>query len=175
MANTQRMTRKSLGEILIQAGVIDDPELQAARAEQAQTNEPLAEVLVRREFATEAQIAQTLASRLSLPYLSAAQVDVSPSAAALVPPALMRAHGLVPLDRFGTCVTLLVSGLLSTEVLEQIEQHTGCEVHLYVGTASDVRELIDRLDGQAEAEADPSAEAARPADHGPSTPQVATG
>lgn len=149
MANLHRMTRKKLGEILLQAGVIDELELKTALVEQGRTHQLLGEILVQREFTSEVDIAKTLVTQFSLPYLSAQDIDLPPYAADLLPIDLMRAHLLVPLDRFGTCLTLLVAGLLDAEVLQEIEQHTGCTVQVFVGTASDVRDLIGRIEALA--------------------------
>jgi type IV pilus assembly protein PilB len=152
MANIQRMSRKKLGEILVQAGVIDDLQLQAALTEQARTKELLGEVLVRRGFVTETDIVQTIALQFSLPYLSAEQIELAPAALDLLPLDLMRQHQVVPLDRFGPIVTVLCAGLLNTDLLNQIEQHTGCEVQLFITTATDVKTLIGRIEERASAE-----------------------
>ena len=155
MANLQRMTRKKLGEILIQAGVIDDLQLQTALTEQGRTNELLGEILVRRGFVTETDIVQTIAVQFSLPYLSAAQVEPSPAVAGLLPLDLMRKHQIVPLDRFGNVLTLVSAGMLNAEVLAQIEQHTGCEVQLFVGTLTDVKTLIAQIESASPAASAP--------------------
>jgi len=153
MPNVQRMTRKTLGEVLIQAGMIDDLQLQAAMADLKDGRQTLGEALVRREFAAERDIAQALVTQFSLPYLSASQITVPGQVASLLPLDLMRRHLLAPIDRFGNCLTILAADVLNAEVLAQIESHTGCEVQVFVGTAEDVRELIARIETEPEPDA----------------------
>lgn len=162
MAKVQRMTRRKLGEILVQSGVIDDLQLQAALEEQRRTQELLGEVLVRRGFATETQIVQIIAEQFSVPYLGAVQIELNPRTAHLLPPEFMRQHLVVPLDRFGNCLTVLIAGMLNADVLAQIEQQAGCTVRLFIGTVSDVRELItqvEALGARAEGDSDEPAPA----------------
>jgi len=171
MANIQRLTRKKLGTILLEAGIIDDIQLQAALTEQAETHEVLGEILVRHGFCSEHDIVTVVASQFSLPFLAAEQIDLVPQMATLLPPAFLRKHLIAPLDRFGTCLSLLTAGLLTAEVVAQIEQRTGCDVQLFIGTISDVKELLTQM-----AEADPSRqpESARPAAAAPAAKSSAS-
>ena len=163
MANIQRMTRKKLGEILVQAGVVDDLQLQAALAEQAGSGGLLGEILVRRGMVNETDIVRTIATQFSLPYLSAEQLEISSKVAKLLPVEFMRRNHLVPLDRFGNCLTVLIAGMLGADVLTQIEKQTDCKVRLFIGTASDVRELIAQIDAVAAENKDKPDKSEKPA------------
>lgn len=142
MPKIQRLTRKRLGQILVEAGVIDEVQLQGALAEQSTTREPLGEILVRRGFCTESDIVKVLVSQYSLPFIEAKQVELDPRVVRLLPLEFMQEHLLVPLGRFGNCLTLLATGVLPPEVTGEIEKRTGCESHLFITTVTDIRNLL---------------------------------
>lgn len=58
--NSFNLQQKNLGELLINAGIINKEQLQVALDEQKKTNEPLGKILIRLGFATEENIINIL-------------------------------------------------------------------------------------------------------------------
>jgi type IV pilus assembly protein PilB len=77
--------RKKLGETLVQAGLLSEEDLRTALAEHKRTGERLGIVLVRLNFATEHQIAKTLAHQLGFPYVNLADNPPEPGVQSLIP------------------------------------------------------------------------------------------
>ena len=148
MVRVHRLTRKRLGQILVEAGVIDEVQLQGALAQQKRTRQPLGEILVSHGFCTETDIVKVLVSQYSLPFLSADQIELVPRVVRLLPMEFLREHLIVPLQRFGNCLALLATGVPAPEVLDAIQRQTGCEVQLFVSTVSDVKSLLERVEGE---------------------------
>ncbi len=92
MARAARATRKRLGEILIEEGVIGDDHLVAALEEQQRTGELLGETLVKMSYATEDDIAASVVVQFGLPYLSAKQYRISDAMTKIFPPRLLRQY-----------------------------------------------------------------------------------
>lgn len=149
MAKVRRMTKKRLGELLVDEGLITDDQVQEALAEQKKTKELLGEVLVRKSYVTEQDIARTLATQFSLPFISARKYNVPKEVADLVPDEMLEKYQFVPIDQFADVLTIVVSGVVDTAALEEIEKLTGCTVKVCVGTATDVREVRERFKGEA--------------------------
>ena len=61
------MARKRLGEILVQAGVIDEVQLKAALGEQRKWGRPLGQTLVEMRFIDESTLVRLLSTQLNIP------------------------------------------------------------------------------------------------------------
>jgi type IV pilus assembly protein PilB len=136
------MTKKRLGELLLQEGVISDEQLKQGLDEQQQTGELVGDILVRKGFCTESDVARTISTQFSFPYISVQNYYVSPEMAALFPLATLERNLFVPIDRFGDVLSVVVAGLLDQDVVDEIEQKTSCTAQVYVGMVSEVKQVI---------------------------------
>jgi type IV pilus assembly protein PilB len=141
----QRMTKRKLGEVLLQERLVSKEQIEEALADQSVTGELLGEILVRKGYVAERNIAETVATQYSLPYLEPDQYYISGDIIHLLPMELIEKHSVVPLDRFGDILTLVVAGPLDEDVIREIEQRTGCHVHIFVSTVSAVKKTVDTL------------------------------
>jgi hypothetical protein len=89
--------RPKLGELLVQAGAIDDAQLQSALGEQRQWGRPLGMTLVRMGFLDEDTLIQTLATQLKLPVVKLSGKQVNPEVLERVPIDLAEKHRCIPL------------------------------------------------------------------------------
>jgi hypothetical protein len=138
------MTKKRLGELLIEAGYIKDEQLQQVLAEQRKTGELLGEVLVRLGMVTEENIAQTLVAQFGIPFMRASQYFISKDMAKLFPEAMLNQYMFVPVDRIGNVLVIISAGLLNQDIVNELERATGCKVQAYIGIQSDVRKAIQK-------------------------------
>ena len=142
MVNIAKLTKKRLGEILVSEGLINDEQVQEALKKQSETGELLGEVLVKLGYVSEGDIARTIATQFSLPYLDASRYNVSKEIVELVPLDTMMENQFVALDRIGKTLIIAVSGLLNEKVYEELERKTGCQVQVYVSTAAQVAKTV---------------------------------
>lgn len=142
MANVRRMTRKRLGELLLQEGLINEKQLETGLEEQKQTGELVGEILVRKGYITESDIARTISTQFSFPYLSVSHYYIAPEMFSLFSLQELEKNLFVPIDRFGDVLTIVVAGLLDQEVLDAIERQTKCSLQVYVGTVTEVKSVI---------------------------------
>jgi len=139
------MTRKRLGEILIAEGLITNEHLQDALQIQRFEPKMLGEILVEKSFVTEADIAKTLTVQFQVPYLSPQNYDITEEILDLLPREMYYQYLFIPVDRFHNILTIIMAGLLPREVIEDIQTRTGCELAIYIGTATEVRERLYEL------------------------------
>ncbi len=144
MVNVSRMSKKKLGEILLQADLITQEQVEEALVEQSQTGELTGEILVRKGYVSEENIAETIAKQFSLPYISTEKYYSPPEVIDLLPVPFMQKNQIVPLDRFGNTLTIAVAGAFDDEILRKVEEMTSCQIQVYVSTISDVRTAIER-------------------------------
>jgi hypothetical protein len=138
-----RATRKRLGEILIDQGLIHDEHLIAALQEQKRTGELLGETLVRMGYATEDDIASTIVIQFGLPFLPVKKYRINDEVKSLFPPRLLKQYQFLPVDRIGRVLSVVAGGLLTPDILSELEQMAGARILVYVGKQSDIAELID--------------------------------
>lgn len=78
-------SRKKIGELLVEAGAIDQLQLDSALGHQRQWGGRLGDVLVKRGFLREATIIEVLSKHLDIPMVRLAQTHVDPRALQLLP------------------------------------------------------------------------------------------
>jgi hypothetical protein len=88
--------RPSLAGLLVGAGLTSYEQITEALEEGLGTGERLGEVIVRRGWATEEDLAQLLAEQWSLPYLSGAHINADPAAVEQLPLPRARELGALP-------------------------------------------------------------------------------
>ena len=88
--------RKQLGQMLIEAGAIDEATLRTALADQRRWGRPLGRTLVELRLIREEDLVRVLGQQLGLPSVDLDRVNVAPAVIALVPSSLAFQHNIVP-------------------------------------------------------------------------------
>lgn len=154
------MSRKRIGDILLERKAITPAQLEAGLAAQKRTRQRLGVTLVQQGLISEVQLAQAIAASLNLGTVDLAQAQPDWSAVHMLRARFCEAHELFPfaIDKQGPVKRLLValSDPLNQPAIEEIEFTTGLKVLPYVSTHSQVRTAILRYyhkHSQADAEA----------------------
>lgn len=90
-----------LGDLLVQKGLIDEPQLMAALAEQRQTGRKLGATLIAMELVTEQQLLELLSAHLNVPLINIDHFNVNPSAVKLLPEVQARRYRALVLEDRG--------------------------------------------------------------------------
>ena len=145
MKHLKRATNKHLGELLVERGVINHEQLNISIKHQKKNpGHLLGEVLVELKFATEKDIAQALNCQYGFPYLPLSSYEIDAEVIRSVPENVCRQFCLVPIDKIGKSLTVAMSNPLNVQALEDVELITGCSVQVFVSTATDVKQSIDK-------------------------------
>jgi len=147
MGRMARMTRKRLGEILLDEGIISEDQLLTALGEQRTSGQLLGELLVELNYATEYDIAKAMVTQFAWPYISLKSYFLREEVAALVPAKICRQYHLIPMEQMGNVLAIVAGSALNADILREIERITGCQVRVYVGTYSEVKDAIDTYHG----------------------------
>jgi type IV pilus assembly protein PilB len=126
-------TKKRLGELLIEAGVIDEHQLLNALGHQKQWGVKLGQALVDLKIATELQIVDALARKLGYEAVRLDRIEPSPigeAALKLVPRELARAQNLLPLATDTNSVTIAMSDPTNVAIIDEIAFRTGKRVRV---------------------------------------------
>ncbi|MHB0975699.1 MAG: GspE/PulE family protein [Candidatus Aquicultorales bacterium] len=134
--------RKRIGEILIQAGVIDEEQLVQALA--GQNGSFLGSTLIKMGYASERDIAVALASQLNLEFIDVASFQVDPSAAAQITEETARRHLLLPIAFEDGKLTVAMSDPTNVLAIDDLRIMTGFDIKPVVVVESELKTAIAR-------------------------------
>lgn len=146
----KKTTKKQLGELLVERGIISHEQLNLAIDQQKEKGGLLGEVLVDMKFATERDIAQALTAQYGFPYLPLGNYEIDQEVINSVPENICRQHCLVPIDKIGKSLTLAMSNPMNMQAAEDVELVTNCTVQVFVSTATEIKQTIEKYYGNKE-------------------------
>jgi type IV pilus assembly protein PilB len=139
----KKVINKHIGELLIDLGVINRQHLDKALAiQEERPNKLFGEILVEMGCAKEEDIAQALTVQYGFPYLPLASYEINPDIVGAIPRALAEKYALIPIDKIGNSLTLVMYNPLLEKAVEEAERVSGCNVQFFVSTLSDIRKAI---------------------------------
>ena len=145
MASVKRVITKTIGQLLLEKGVIKQSQLDEALKIQKEKGGLLGQILAGLGYVTEEQIAQVITVQYGFPYLPLANYEMDESAIKMVPENVARQYCLIPIDKIGNTVTVAMADPLNIQAVEDIELVTGCSIQIFVSTATDIKQAIDKF------------------------------
>lgn len=136
---------EKLGELLVQAGVIAEQQLQRALDFQRREGGLLGEILVKLGYVNEREIVQALTAQYGFPFLPLEDYDFNKEVAHVLPENVARQYSIVPVDVIGDLLTVAMSNPLNEKAIEDVEMITSKKVSVFISTVTAVHEAINRL------------------------------
>lgn len=143
MNTVSRLYRRRIGEILVNQGVISQEQLEESLVIQGKTSELLGTILLDLGLVSEADIAKTICIQYQLPFVTLVNYEFDPKLLELFPKEFLLAHKLLPFDRIGETILIIVTEIPAEEVLAEIPRITQLNAALYVGYASEVDKFLN--------------------------------
>jgi type IV pilus assembly protein PilB len=140
----KKVINKQLGELLIDFGVINLSQLEKALEVQKVKGGLVGELLVELGFAKEEDIAQALTVQYGFPYLPLSSYDINSEILNFIPVKIARQYLLIPIDKIGTNLTLVMANPLNAKAVEEAETASGCNIQVFVSTVSDIKKAIEK-------------------------------
>jgi type IV pilus assembly protein PilB len=141
-----------IGELLVERGLVTSIQLEQALALQktASEHEYIGDILVRGGYVTEMDIVTALVLQCHLPYISVSRYDVAPEVRALVPSHFAWRHRLVPLDKVGHVLSVVMRNPLEVDARREIGELTRCQIATFISNRSEIEIALKRFYGQEE-------------------------
>src|SRR3954469_18823179 len=142
-----------LGALLLQRGLLTREQLDAALDEQTRSRKSLGRVLIDQGIVSENDLVATLAAQIGLEYVDLGEYDVDPTAVATINPALARRYQAVPVAWEDGKLVVAMADPSNVFAIDDIRTITGAEVRAVVSTRGAILEAIDkyhRMEGNAE-------------------------
>ena len=154
MANLNRIRRKRFGEILVGDGLITKDQLQEALQLQKTSGDFLGAILLDLGCITESDIIKTLSVQYQIPFLRPSLYDIDRRLVEKFKPDFLHLHKVLPIDQIGNLLLLVVTDIPSDEVLAQIQETTQANLAIYIGSMSEVDQILKEMMPVSEEEQD---------------------
>lgn len=154
----QRFLRKhhksiSLGEMLLNMGVITQGQLNHVLEQQRVTSMRFGTLLIRSKVITENQLAEALSLQLDLPRIMPSPELVDRSLLEGLDQDVLRAGEYLPIHRYDNQLVVVMSDPLNGEVMQQLIDHFKCRIMPSISTSTEIMKTISGLYDQVQ---DPS-------------------
>lgn len=140
---------KKLGDMLKEAGLIDDLQLQSALSHQRTWGGKLGAILIEMDFVKEEELAKVIADKFRIPYVNLFEPEVSESVIKLIKPEIAKKYHVVPAKKEGGGLTLAMMDPLDIEAIDAIRFATGFNIKPSLALESEIRDAIRKYyDGE---------------------------
>jgi hypothetical protein len=137
--------KRRLGEVLIDAGVIDENTLKKALEVQTGQNRRIGEVLVDLGEVTHDDLASALASKLSLPLISGDELDIPKELARLLQAGKVETSLVLPVKVTGNKLLLAMVDPLDIDTIYEIRHMTGYSIDVAVISRTDFSHAVAKF------------------------------
>jgi type IV pilus assembly protein PilB len=144
-----RAQQRNLGELLLEAGVISEAELEEALKRQRSTGQRIGAILRELGICTSEDVEWALSAQYSLPFRKLEPGHTDPEGARLVPAEIARTELLVPIWVVGNTLHVVMADPTREGVIERLRAMTGCQIQISLGLPSEIRRAIEETYGPA--------------------------
>ncbi|MBU9711012.1 GspE/PulE family protein [Evansella tamaricis] len=136
-------TRKRLGDLLIESGLISEDQLETALKQKTQ-KEKLGDVLLQQGYITEQQLIEVLEYQLGVPHVSLYRYPIDPKVTNIVPKELASRSFLMPLKLDGEKLLIAMADPMDYFAIDDLRLSTGFEVEVAIATKDDILKAIQK-------------------------------
>jgi type II secretion system (T2SS) protein E len=140
---------KKIGDMLKEAGLIDEFQLQSALSHQRNWGGKLGHILIELEFVREEELARVIAEKLKIPYVNLFEPEVPEAVLKLVKPEIAKKYHVVPAKKDKGMLVLAMVDPLDIEAIDTIRFATGLNIKPTLALESEIRDAIRKYyDGE---------------------------
>lgn len=143
-------TRKRLGDMLVEAGVITNDQLMEALGKQKESGKRLGELLVDLRFTDEMEIAEAMAQQMKIPVAKIREAKLAPEVIALLPESAVRKYHVVPFqldENNPNILWVAMSDPLDIIAADDLSIITNMQIEVMAASSSDVTYAIEKYYG----------------------------
>lgn len=126
------MARKRLGEILVDAGVLDESRLRSALVEQRRWGGHLGRILIDMKLISEDVLVQALSQQLNFPAINLDNREISSATLDLISGELAEQHSLIPFNVEGKFLDVAMTDPTNLGIVDELRIRTQLNVRPYL-------------------------------------------
>ncbi|MCR4434238.1 MAG: ATPase, T2SS/T4P/T4SS family [Clostridiales bacterium] len=142
-----KQTRKKLGDLLVEVGMITREQLEKCLEIQKTTGEKIGEILIANNYVTQQDIIQVLEFQLGIPHVNLDKYEIDPATCLIIPENLARRYGLIPIRKENGILTVAMSDPMNVFAIDDVQIYSGMEVQPVIASLSSITKAIDRYYG----------------------------
>ena len=136
--------KKKIGDVLKEAGLIDDFQLGSALSQQRNWGGKLGSILVELGFVQETELARALAEKLHLPYANLFDPEIPETIITLIKPEIAKKYQVMPVKKDGKSLVLAMADPMDLEAMDAIRFATGCNIKPALAMGSEIKDAIKK-------------------------------
>lgn len=137
------MSRKRIGDLLLEAGVITEQQLMYA-LENKSRDEKLGDFLIKENVLTEQQLIEVLEFQLGIPHITLSKYAIEPELLQLVPRELAKRTNIMPVRRDKNKLLIAMSDPMDYFAIEEVRMATGCQIETCIAAKDDLYRTITK-------------------------------
>lgn len=136
-------SRKRLGDLLLEAGVINEQQLDYALQNKSR-DEKLGDFLIKENVLTEQQLIEVLEFQLGIPHITLNKYAIDPELLQLVPRELAKRANIMPVRREKNKLLIAMSDPMDYFAIEEVRMATGCQIETSIAAKDDLYRTITK-------------------------------
>ncbi len=136
-------THQLIGQLLIEAGKIEQDQLSNALLNQEESSEPLGEILIEEGTVNKKDFFELLSYQLKIPLIDLDYYKIDSEVIELVSEKIARKHKVLPLFKIENTINLAVSDPLDPDPINAVQIETGLNIDPIISTKTDIENAID--------------------------------
>lgn len=145
--NAMSKDKRRMGDLLLEAGMITQSQLNLAIETQQSTGKKLGQVLAEKGWVTEQAILEVLEFQLGIPHVDLTRYRLDPQVTSLINETLAKRHMMIPLRREKNTLQVAMSDPLNIYAIDDLRLITKMEIIPLIATPTDISRTIDRVYG----------------------------
>ncbi len=133
---------KKLGELLIEAGLIDDFQLQSALSQQRNWGGKLGSILIEMEFVREEDVARVIAKQFRMPWANLFEPEISETILRMIKKDMAKKYNVVPVKKEAGGLVVAMSDPLDIDVIDALRFATGFQIKPALALESELKDAI---------------------------------
>lgn len=138
-----RQSRKRLGDLLVETGMISEEQLQSTLAEKAE-GQKIGDVLLQRGLITEQQLIEVLEFQLGIPHISLYRYPFDTTLFSLVPKEIAKRKLVIPLKKDGDKLFVAMADPMDFFTVDDLRLSTGFYIETAIATKDDIIRAINK-------------------------------
>ncbi len=142
------MPRKRIGELLVQAGVLDQAGLRSALNEQKRWGGHLGRLLIDMRLVNEEVLVRALSAQLNFPIVDLDRIEISQDVLDLVTPQMAEENSIIPIRLEGKFLDVAMSNPTNLGIIDELRMRTQLNLHPYLAGPYMMQRALARFYGR---------------------------
>lgn len=138
---------RRLGDLLIEAGLLKQEQLEKALAKQKKTGERLGKILMDLNYVSEKSMIEVLEFQLGIPHVDLSNRVLNREIASIIPVTLAERHQVIPIKKAGKKLTVAMADPTNFYAIDDIRIMSGYDVEPVIATEKDILRAIREVYG----------------------------